>query len=231
MKHEPDQAFGHREVFCFFLANSRLGRTIPAGRTLERSAALVNAGAVGGAGEVGGAGRAQRGPGSSTTDRQIRSLRRVFARFVGSWCSLSIGGWQSGAAAPAISFLLARRRRWPRGLSSGVGFAATGLHRRGEGGRVNRLAPSRARARQRRATGQIRPELWVAPAISFLWNDRRVPLLGRLAPVEKGRPLATTKGYRNSSFRTKLDTRQSSQKGLPQSAAMNAFETAHAGKL
>jgi hypothetical protein len=37
---------------------------------------------------------------------------------LGSWCSLSIGGWQpSGAAAPAISFLLDRRRRWPRGLS------------------------------------------------------------------------------------------------------------------
>ncbi len=37
--------------------------------------------------------------------------------------------------------------------------------------RVNRLATSHARARQRRATGRIRPALWTAPAISFLWND------------------------------------------------------------
>jgi hypothetical protein len=47
--------------------------------------------------------------------------------------SLCIGGWQpSGAAAPAISILL-DRRRWP---SLGISFAATGLRRRGDGGWV-----------------------------------------------------------------------------------------------
>jgi hypothetical protein len=33
MKHKPDQAFGHREVFCFFLTIPILWRTMELGRS------------------------------------------------------------------------------------------------------------------------------------------------------------------------------------------------------
>ena len=83
-------------------------------------------------------------------DGDVGGIRRVSLWHfrLASWFSLSIGGWQpSGAAAPAISFLIDRRRRWPRGLSSGVGVAATGLRRRGEGSVIHIRCPH-ARARR-----------------------------------------------------------------------------------
>ena len=44
--------------------------------------------------------------------------------------SLSIGGWQPSRRRRRFHFLVCRGQRWP---SSGVGFAATGLRRAGEG--------------------------------------------------------------------------------------------------
>ena len=54
--------------------------------------------------------------------------------------SLSIGGWQPSRRRWRFHFLVCRGRRWP---SSGVGFAATGLRRAGEGCVVLSLADFR----------------------------------------------------------------------------------------
>ena len=112
--------------------------------------------------------------------------------------SLSIGGWQPTRRRRRFHFLVCRGRRWP---SSGVGFAATGLRRAGEGSvsaftiraaltRARETAPIPARSDADRPApaGWAALRLLADVDISFSRNccwqlRRRTPELGRPAPM------------------------------------------------
>ena len=128
MKHKPDQALGHREVFCFFLAELLL-----AASAADAGARAIGADAdVGfawwGGGDGAGAGRAQPATGSSATiaNSAAPTVVALSPRSLSAAAAADRKDQRNLAALTELSLpsrARARRRRFQRALTP------TDLHR------------------------------------------------------------------------------------------------------